>query len=64
MVSGQGLVHVDDGEGFAVGEWDGGAVAFGVALERVERIAGEGASHFEAGEAGGAGSGFAVGEDE
>ncbi len=55
---------MDDGEGFAVGEWDGGAFAFGVALEGVEWKAGKGASHFEAGEASGAGGGFAVGEDE
>ena len=58
------LDHFHDGEGFAVGEWDGDALDFDVAFEAVEWDAGEGGAHFVAGETCGARGGFDGGENQ
>ena len=61
---GCGLGHADDGEGFAIAKRDGDGFDDFVATEFVERNAGEGGAHFEAGEAGGFGGVFAGFEEQ
>jgi len=61
---GCGLGHADDGEGFAIAKRDGDGFDDFVATEFVERNAGEGGAHFEAGEAGGFGGVFAGFEEK
>lgn len=53
------LCHAHDGQRFAVGEGQVDALLLHVAVAAVERDAGEGGSHFEAGKAFGLGGLFA-----
>ena len=45
--SGRGLYHADDRESFPVGEGNGDSFRLGVALEEIERHAGQGRSHLK-----------------
>jgi hypothetical protein len=58
------LRHANDGDGSAVAYGHVDGRGFAIAPERVERDAGQGAAHLEAGESLGNRSGFGGGEDQ